>query len=128
MRLRSGKIDVVKILMVLIVVGSGFYVAVITPHYWIKYKMDEIVQVSLLEWRDRSQAKAQERLLHELDKQEIPTYIIPKDCNIYEEKGERHVRCEWAVNVVFPVINQVQHLEFGAHKYLDAKGLMETLE
>ena len=128
MRSRSGKLNIVKILLLLMAVVGSAWGWVIGPHHWHKYKMDEVVTVSLLEWRDKSQKKGEERLVRELDKREIPTYILPSDCRFYVERDEKHLSCFWALSVSFPLVGMPQHLEFRSHKYLTGDLQLETIE
>lgn len=128
MRMRSGKLDIFKILLALVVLVAGTWVWSIGPHHWTKYKMDGVVQVSLLEWRDKSQRKGEERFARELDKRGLPTYILPSDCEFYEERDEKHVSCFWAIDVSFPLLDTPQHMEFWSHKYLTTDRQLVTVD
>ncbi|MCB9743028.1 MAG: hypothetical protein H6741_02805 [Alphaproteobacteria bacterium] len=115
-RRRQGKIDIVKIVIfggLGAAIGSVYLFA---PHYYAEWKMNDVVQVTLLEWADKNKKKAEERFLRELDKREIPTYVIRDDCEFYESEGEKHIDCQWAVEVKIPLVNHWQHLEFSAHQ------------
>lgn len=128
MRRRAGKIDIFKIFLTLVVVVGGTIAWFELPHQWVKYKMDEVVQLSILEWRDKSLKKAEERLPREMDKKTIPNYILVDDCKFYEERAERHLSCYWAIDVTYPLVNKVRTLEFRSHKYLDASNHLETID
>ena len=119
---RQGRIDIVKILMFLAFIAGAYSIWAFVPPYWTARKMDEVVTVSILEWRDRNQVKGESMLAHELDKREIPMYIIPEDCEFWEDGKEKHVSCYWAVDVKYPLVDKRTTLEFEVHKYLDASG------
>jgi hypothetical protein len=118
-RWRRGEINVVKILVFLGIFAGLFWSYAFLPHYWTHMEMEEVVQVSLLTWRDKNKARAMETLEHELKKREIPSYIIPEDCEFYEEENRRHMECFWAVDVKYPLIEKRKTLEFVVNKYLD---------
>lgn len=129
MRGRSGKINFVKIFLLLALGGGGSYAYAWGPHFWCRYKMDQVVQECLLTWRDRSLKKAEEQLPKAMDDHEIPQYVLVKDCQFYEDKGERHLRCEWTISVQFvPFLDYKQVRTFASHKYLTAGNELETME
>ncbi|MCB9758735.1 MAG: hypothetical protein H6739_02760 [Alphaproteobacteria bacterium] len=127
-RKRSGKIDIVKIIIFGAVAAGGYWLWTFAPHYWVKFKMDEVVQITLLEWSDKSREKAEARLLRELDEREIPEYVIPRDCELYEDQGLKHVNCAWAIEIVHPFIEKRSHLSFVSHKAVDKHRNLETWE
>ncbi len=119
-RSRQGKVDLTKVVMLLVVVAAAYAAWAFLPHFWVERKMEEVVQVSLLDWRDRNnQGRAEDRLLRELDKREIPEYILAEDCEFYEQGGERHIECYWAVDIKYPLLDKRTTLEFYCHQYLD---------
>ena len=123
-RLRSGKINFVKIFLLLFVGTFGTYAYGWGPHYWCKYKMDQVVQECLLAWRDKSLKKAEELLPRAMDNHEIPQYVLVKDCKLYEDQGERHMRCEWTIQVKFvPFLDYTEVRTFASHKYLSGNEL-----
>jgi len=118
-RLRHGRIDFVKILMGAAFIAGAYLIWAFVPPYWTAKKMDEVVTVVLLDWRDRNLHKAEANLPNELDKREIPMYIIEDDCEFWEEGKEKHLSCFWAVDVKYPLVDKRTTLEFEVHKYLD---------
>ncbi len=119
---RRGAFSIFRLLLYAGLAAGAYYAWVVVPPHWVHIKMDEIVQVSLLEWRDKSLRKARERLAREVEKRNIPDYIIPdEDCEFSERVGgERHLDCYWEVEVTFPFINKTQTFYFTSHKYLDS--------
>ena len=108
-----------KIGLALIVAAAVYWSVAFVPHYWVTFKMEEVVTVSILEWRDkRNVDKSKERLAHELEKKEIPLYVLPEDCDWYEEERRRHLACYWAVDVKWPLVSKRTTLEFFVGKYL----------
>lgn len=123
------KYNIVTIPLLLVLIVGGVFATHVGPHYWVKYKMDEVVQVTVLEWRDfQSMRRAQDRLPRELEKYEIPSYIILNDCTIFEEKGEKHVKCDWSIDVRFPLVEYKHHLDFVSHKFIDADLHLNTVD
>ena len=120
-RCRRGRIDFFKVTLALIVAMAIYWAVAFIPHYWVAAKMDEVVTISILEWRDkRSMAKSKERLERELDKKEIPQYVVPEDCEWSVEEDLRHLDCWWAVDVKWPIVDKRTTLEFYVGKYLDS--------
>ena len=126
-RARQGEIDLFKLGLLIATVAVVYWGVAFLPHYWVTYKMEEVVTVSTLEWRDKSKAKAQERLARELDKKEIPLYVVPQDCEFYEEQNRRHVDCYWAVDVKWLLIDKRTTLEFYVGKYLDSRDVLHDI-
>lgn len=123
---RQGRIDIAKILMLGAFAAGAYAIWAFIPPYWTSKKMEEVVTVSILEWRDRNQMRAESQLAHELDKREIPMYIMPEDCEFWEEGREKHVSCYWAVDVKYPLIDKRTTLEYEVHQYLDADQDLHT--
>ncbi len=119
-RRRRGKMDFFKISLLLLVAAAIYWAVAFIPHYWVAVKMDEVVTISILEWRDKhSMEKSKERLARELDNKEIPMYIAPEDCEWSLEEDRRHLDCWWAVDVKWPIVDKRTTLEFFVGKYLD---------
>jgi hypothetical protein len=115
---RRGDSTVGKVITAVIVLGGLLVAATIYPIYLAKWEMKEIIQVVLLEWRDKNKTRAQSRLVSEIRKREVPTYIYPEDCDFYTRGKERHLDCWWEVEIDYPGYKKT--LEFTVHRYLDA--------
>ena len=127
-RRRHGKVDIAKILMALVAVALAYAAWAFLPHYWVERKMDEVVTVVLLDWRDKSLRRAQEGLPIEMDKREIPDYLLAEDCEFWEQGGEKHLECYWAIDVKYPLVDKRTTLEFYNHKYLDKNDALRDWE
>ena len=126
-RARQGEVDLFKVGLLIAAVAAVYWGVAFLPHYWVTYKMEEVVTVSTLEWRDKSKDKAQDRLARELDKKEIPLYVLPQDCEFYEEENRRHVDCYWAVDVKWLLVDKRTTLEFYVGKYLDKRDVLHDI-
>ncbi len=115
---RRGDSTFGKMLWAAMVVGGLYVASVFYPIYLIKFEMAEVVQVVLLEWRDKNKERAKSRLVAELKKREIPDYIYAEDCEFYTQQKQKHLDCWWEVEVKLPGYQRT--LEFIVHKYLDA--------
>jgi hypothetical protein len=127
-RARRGEIDLFKVGLLLVAVSIVYWGVAFVPHYWVAVKMDEVVTLTTLEWRDKSKEKAIGRLDIELDKKEIPVYVLPGDCEFYEQEGRRHVDCYWAVDVKWLIVDKRTTLEFYVGKYLDGRDVLHDID
>lgn len=115
---RRGDSTFGKLIWAALVVSGLYAAANIYPIYLVKFEVSEIVQVVLLEWRDKNKTRAQSRLTAEFKKREIPAYVYPEDCEFYTQQKQKHLDCWWEAEFTFPGFNKT--LEFTVHKYLDA--------
>ncbi len=115
---RRGDSTFGKLLWAGLVVGGLFVASVFYPIYLVKFEMSEVVQVVILDWRDKNKTRAQSRLKAELRKREMPDYIYAEDCEFYTQQKQKHLDCWWEVDVDLPGYHKT--LEFTIHKYLDA--------
>ncbi len=115
---RRGDSTIGRLIWAAMVVGGLFVAATFYPIYLVKFEMSEVVQVVLLEWRDKNKQRAQGRLKAELNKREMPDYIYGEDCELYSQQKQKHLDCWWEVEVNLPGYQKT--LEFTVHKYLDA--------
>lgn len=118
-RSRQGRVDLTKTFMLLTALALAYAAWAFLPHFWVERKMDEVVTVTLLEWRDKTRKRSEDRLVKELNDREIPDYILADDCEFYEQGGEKHLECYWAVDVKYPLVDKRTTLEFYCHQYLD---------
>ena len=117
---RSGEINLVKIIIGLVLLSGAYWAYAFLPHYWAAMKMDEVVQVTALYYRDNphSEEKVREKYERELDIRDIPLYFEPDWCSIYDYARELHVECWWDVTVDVPALGP-KVVEFYIHKYVD---------
>ncbi len=62
-------------------------------------RIDGIVRVVALDWRDFGRARADERLRYEFAAQNIGRHTSPADCTLEPDGAERVVRCAWEVEI-----------------------------
>ena len=127
-RYRRGRVDFGKIVMAIVAVGAAYAVWAFLPPYWAERQMDEVVTVTLLDWRDHNRGRAEDGLPLTMDKREIPEYILAEDCEFWEQGGEKHLECYWAVDVKYPLVDKRTTLEFYCHQYLDKNDLLRNWE
>jgi hypothetical protein len=124
---RRGKMRISSIVLVFVLAYGGLFLRNLWPVFWTKVMVDEVVKLSLLEWRDKSEGKALARMKYELAKRDVPENIVfvvescgPRGCCLFErEKDVRHADCWWDEEVEIPFTNQWVKFEFSVHKFLD---------
>lgn len=124
---RHGRVDIASIVLAIVVVYGCLFVRNLWPVVWTKVQVDEVAKLTLLEWRDKSERKARERMHFELNERDVPENVVMlRDscgdwgCCLFErEKDFRHVDCWWDEPVYFPFTDRSLTLEFSVHKYLD---------
>lgn len=128
-RQRHGKIDLGKAAFLVAGLVAIYLAWAFIPPYYTKYKMNEVVQITLLDWRDfNNQERSLETLVIEMDNKEVPEYVWPEDCEFFTDStdGSRHLDCYWAVEVKYPGLQKRTQLEFQVHKYLDSRDVLKT--
>ena len=111
----------VGIFLVLLTVGVGTAVAALLyPYVRDDLRLDGIVRVVALDWRDFGPAKADERLRFEFDRQAIGPHTSPADCRLREAGEGREVACAWTVEI--RAAGRTLPLTFHSRATLDADG------
>ncbi len=110
--MRSGKINIVGILIVLALIVGALFLHAFGPYYWDAVNMKEVVQNTAITYQDRGKGKAGERLTQELYQRDIPDYIRERDCK-FSSRGEIFtVRCEWQAEVAWPFTSITRVMSF----------------
>ncbi|MCA9492794.1 MAG: hypothetical protein KC621_22830 [Myxococcales bacterium] len=99
-------------------------VALIAPYVRDDWRLDRIVRVVALDWRDFGEQKARERLEFELDQQRIGMNVGDDDCVLVTEGSARQVRCKWAVTIPIPGTDLSVPLSFSSTAELAADGAL----
>ncbi|MCB9669333.1 MAG: hypothetical protein H6734_07675 [Alphaproteobacteria bacterium] len=71
--------------------------AFLYPYVRDDFRIDGIVRVVALDWRDFGRARADERLRFEFADQHIGRHTSPADCALEAVGEARTVRCAWTV-------------------------------
>jgi len=133
---RQGRVQLSSILLVVLVAYSLLFLRENWAVVWTKVQVDEITKVSLLDWRDKSERKAKERINHELQEKGVPSAVLEfsdvcglGSCCFNElELGYREVECDWEDYLWFPFTNKSVRLEFWVGKYLDPDDHLRDLQ
>ncbi len=122
---RRGDIDLGKIFLLLVTLVVGYLAWTFVPAYYGQFTMRRTVQETILVWRDTDKmTRAQGELERNMDKNGVPSYVWPQDCEFYEKFNERHLDCFWVVQIDYPLVEKSTELEFSVHKYLDEGNLL----
>ena len=95
---------------------------ILGPYFLDDRRLDAIVRVVALDWRDFGEGTARSRLEYELDRARIGLWVRDEDCTLTTEGGERHVGCHWSVALVVPVVEVVVPLSFASTVAVGADG------
>ncbi len=133
---RHGRVQLSTILLVALVAYSGLFIRDNWAVVWTKVQMDEITQVSLLDWRDKSERRAKDRINHELKEKGVPAGVLELSdvcglgscCFSELEEGYREVECSWEDYLWFPFSDRSIRLEYWVGKYLDPDDHLRDLE
>jgi hypothetical protein len=111
---RTGRISIVNVVFFLCFVAGAVVAYTFSPYYWDYLKMQEVTKSAVLEWDAwDSKPRAVTRLADELERREIPDYILDEDCEFIEEANQTYtVRCAWAVDVYYPFTDKFRTLSF----------------
>ena len=87
-------------------------------------KLDWIVRVVALDWRDFGEDKARSRLQFELDRQRIGLQVRDEDCALVEEGEVRGVRCAWTAELRVPFSEMSVPLGFSSAAEVGGDGTL----
>lgn len=127
-RRRRGDIDLGKIFWLFVVLTVAYLGWSFVPAYYGHFTMRRTVQETILVWRDTgSMTRSQGDLERNMDKNGVPSYVWPQDCEFYMKFDERHVDCFWVVEIDYPLIEKSTEIEFAVHQYLDKGNLLHDV-
>ncbi len=99
--------------------------ALFGPYLRDDWRLDRIVRVVALDWRDFGRDAAWTRLQHELDRQGVGLQVGDDACAFDEPAPEvRRVRCAWRVEVEIPVTGWRVPLSFASEARVDPDGAL----
>lgn len=109
----------------------GTLIALLVPLLWLypylsdDRRLDVIVRVAALDWRDFGEKRAQSRLQYELDHAGIGPWVDDDDCEFRTEPPERIVSCSWGVALEVPGLDVVLPLSFSSLARVDDQGAID---
>ncbi|MBN2799629.1 MAG: hypothetical protein JXX28_10825 [Deltaproteobacteria bacterium] len=103
-----------------LVVVLAWLVITFGPYLLDDLRLDQVVEVVAIEWRDFGRERGVERLQYELDHTGIDeAHVADHHCALAEEQGRRTVDCQWSATEVIPLIDRPIVLHFQSRKALD---------
>jgi len=119
---RSGRINILSLLLLLALVAGGGACWLFGPYYWDFEVMKEITKSSAREWSALGELKGRAELTHLLAKRELDDYITERDCTFEERGSMKIIDCRWVVEVPYPYTSHTQVLDFSLTTQIDARG------
>jgi hypothetical protein len=98
--------------------------AVLGPYVLDDRKLDAIVKVVALDWRDFGEERARGRLEVELDQRSVGSQVRDEDCRFEQEGDDRVVRCAWTVQVEVLLLDRTFPLSFQSTARITGSGDM----
>ena len=93
--MRSGKINFIGILIVLVGTVGGVWLWRFGPYHYDHWEMNEVVKSAARTWKDLGESHARGRLLDEMKTRDLPTYLTEEMCSFTELGSRKTVTCEW---------------------------------
>ena len=87
---------------------------ILTPFFLDDRRLDGIVRVVALDWRDFGEERARARLEAELDAQGVGSQVRDESCTFGSEGADRIVHCAWTVFVEVPLLARTWPLSFSS--------------
>ncbi len=87
-------------------------------------KLDAIVKVVALDWRDFGEERARGRLEVELDRRSVGHQVRDEDCRFEKQGDDRIVRCAWTVQVEVLLLDRTFPLSFRSTARITGSGDM----
>lgn len=112
---------VLGLLLLAVVVSVG---ALVGPYVEDDARLDRVVRVVALDWRDFGESRARERLQYELDHQGIGLQVRDEDCSLSVEAEGSAVRCAWGVLVRVPGVERTFPLAFTSEAVVTPDGAL----
>lgn len=113
--MRSGKVNVIGVLILLALVFGLIFLHTFGPYYWDYIAMGEVVKNTAMTCQERDVAYGEKRLTQELNQHEIPDYLIEDDCKFHRRGDECEVRCAWTVSANWPFTDIAREMSFEVH-------------
>ena len=117
--LRIGTLFAVACAMLLVVPA-----VMLGPYVLDDRKLDAIVKVVALDWRDFGEERARGRLEVELDRRSVGNQVRDEDCRFEHEGEDRIVRCAWTVQVEVLLLEKTFPLSFQSSARITPSGDM----
>ena len=111
-RRRHPVLRLVGTLVLALVVLLAIPVWVLAPFFLDDRRLDGIVRVVALDWRDFGEERARARLEAELDQRGVGSQVRDESCTFATEGTERVVHCDWTVFVEVPILARTYPLSF----------------
>jgi len=87
-------------------------------------KLDAIVKVVALDWRDFGEERARGRLEVELDRRSVGNQVRDEDCRFEHQGDDRIVQCAWTVQVHILLLDRTVPLSFRSTARITGSGDM----
>jgi hypothetical protein len=124
--MRSGRVNVIGILIVLALAVAGVWCYAFGPYYIHKIKMDRVVKITARCWKDSGLDRCRGQLSEEMVRSEIPEYLDEKDCKFLDGVGgKRTVSCEWSVQENWPFTDYKKTMHFVSEATISPNGVVE---
>lgn len=98
--------------------------AMLGPYVLDDRKLDAIVKVVALDWRDFGEERARARLEVELDRRSVGSQVRDEDCRFDQEGDDKIVRCTWSVQVEILLLDRTVPLSFQSTARITGSGDM----
>ena len=89
--MRSGRINMFAVLLVLAIAAGCMLVERFGPCYWDYWKMKEVAKTAALHWKMFGKKAGEEKLVGMLDAKDISDYIEPSYCELVNRGEEKSV-------------------------------------
>lgn len=121
---RSGRVNVVTVLLLLVIAGVLGWVKLFGFYYIDFLNMREVVKSSSLEWYAKvSEPAARLRLQQMLETKEID-YVTIDDCTFTQQGLGMTVGCAWKVDVYYPFTKYYKRLAFDTTAEVNERGVV----
>jgi len=118
-RVRVGTLFALSCGMLLVVPAC-----MLGPYVLDDRKLDAIVKVVALDWRDFGEERARARLEVELDRRSIGSQVRDEDCRFEHQGEDRIVTCDWTVQVEVLLLGKTFPLSFRSTARITGSGDM----
>ena len=122
--MRSGKINFIAIILVLVLIMGGLFLHAFGAYYWDAMQMKEVARNACITFQERDETKGIQRLTQELYQRDIPDYIVEDDCDFIEKMGQHTVHCYWEVEKKWTFTNISRLMVFEVEATRDKHGFV----
>lgn len=109
---RSGRINLVALVMYLGIAVGGYAAWLFAGPYLIWVKMQEITESACLSWEALNQTHGERRLMQDLRQQEMPDYLSPESCKFELDGKNKIVSCYWELDIYYKPTDYYKTLKF----------------